>query len=160
MIEAGGELPLLEKGLMANKRKGSKRRDEVVISSFDKERLLKLLRGGTFSPDDREELGDLVGEVERGREVRPEEIPPDVVTMNSSVRVTDLESGASNVYTIVFPQDADYETGKISILAPLGTALLGYRVGDVVNWSMPRGVRRLRIEEIIYQPEAAGDFHL
>jgi regulator of nucleoside diphosphate kinase len=60
----------------------------------------------------------------------------------------------------VFPADANYEEGKISILAPLGTALLGYRVGDVVYWHVPRGVRQLRIDEILYQPEAAGHYHL
>ncbi|HET9213096.1 MAG TPA: GreA/GreB family elongation factor [Thermoanaerobaculia bacterium] len=60
----------------------------------------------------------------------------------------------------VFPHEADYKEGRISILAPLGTALLGFRVGDVVEWRMPAGTRTLRIEELLYQPEAAGDFHL
>jgi regulator of nucleoside diphosphate kinase len=60
----------------------------------------------------------------------------------------------------VFPTDADLDNGKISILAPLGTALLGYRVGDIIKWRRPQGDRQLKIEEIVYQPEAAGDFHL
>src|SRR5438132_8927693 len=142
------------------RRKGSKSKDDLVISSFDKERLKQLLNATETSASDRADLEDLTREIERGAEVRPEEIPPDVVTMNSTIRVTDLESGSSYVYTIVFPADADYDTGKISILAPLGTALLGYRIGDVVNWRMPGGNRRLRIDAIVYQPEAAGDFHL
>ena len=80
--------------------------------------------------------------------------------MNSSVRVSDLVTSKSEVITIVFPSDANYEEGKVSILAPLGTALLGYRVGDVVYWHVPRGIRQLRIDEILYQPEAAGHYHL
>jgi regulator of nucleoside diphosphate kinase len=142
------------------RRKGSRSKNDLVISSFDKERLTRLLEETDTSAADRAELEDLTREIERGAEVRPEEIPPDVVTMNSTVRLTDLESGSSHLYTIVFPSDADVDKGKISILAPLGTALLGYRVGDVINWHLPRGDRRLRIDEIVYQPEAAGDFHL
>jgi regulator of nucleoside diphosphate kinase len=61
---------------------------------------------------------------------------------------------------VVFPSEADSEQGKISILAPVGTALLGYRVGDTVEWKLPGGLRRLKIERILYQPEAAGDYHL
>ena len=149
---------LRENEAMRRGKKGSK--DNLVISSFDKQRLMRLLKSGETAAEQREELEDLAREIERGTEVRPQEIPPDVVTMNSTVRVTDVDSGSTYTYTIVFPADADYEKGKISILAPLGTALLGFRVGDTVDWNMPRGVRRLRIEEIIYQPEAAGDFHL
>ena len=156
VADQAGVLPDISNDPM--KRRKSK--DNLVISSFDKQRLMKLLRSPESSAELREELDDLSREIERGAEVRPQEIPPDVVTMNSRVRVTDIESQATQVYTIVFPADADYEKGRISILAPLGTALLGYRVGDVVNWHVPRGVRRLRIDEIVYQPEAAGDFHL
>jgi regulator of nucleoside diphosphate kinase len=61
---------------------------------------------------------------------------------------------------VVFPSEADSEQGKISVLAPVGTALLGYRVGDTVEWVVPGGLRRLKIERILYQPEAAGDYHL
>lgn len=157
LAQGGGVAPDLS-GDEAMKRKQAK--ENLVISSFDKQRLMRLLRTGAASGEAREELEDLVTEIERGAEVQPQEIPPDVVTMNSTVRVTDVDSGSTHVYTIVFPADADYEKGKISILAPLGTALLGYRVGDTVNWQVPRGVRRLKIEEILYQPEAAGDFHL
>ena len=149
---------LRENDAMKRRKKGSK--DHLVISSFDKQRLMRLLNSGETAAEQREELEDLAREIERGTEVRPQEIPPDVVTMNSTVRVTDVDSGSTHTYTIVFPADADYEKGKISILAPLGTALLGFRVGDIVDWNMPRGIRRLRIDEIIYQPEAAGDFHL
>lgn len=79
--------------------------------------------------------------------------------MNSRLRVRDVDSGRDLTLTIVFPSDADLEQGKISIVAPIGTALLGYRVGDTVEWRVPAGVRRLKIEEILYQPEAAGHYH-
>jgi regulator of nucleoside diphosphate kinase len=157
-MEQGGQTAVLQPDETMKRRKSGS--DGLVISSFDKKRLIKLLRGPETTAEQREELQDLEREIERGMEVQPQEIPPNVVTMNSMVRVTDVDAGTSHVYTIVFPADADYEKGKISIVAPLGTALLGYRVGDTVDWHVPRGVRRLRIDEIIYQPESAGDFHL
>ena len=64
------------------------------------------------------------------------------------------------VYALVFPQDADLAQGKISVLAPIGTAMLGYRVGDVFSWQVPSGERRIKVEAILYQPEAAGDYDL
>ena len=134
--------------------KKPKANEDLVISSFDKERLAEVLR----EAQDAGLTADLQQEIERAGEVRPEEVPPDVVTMNSTVRVSDLESGEKHEYTIVFPPDADAEKGRISILSPIGTALLGYRLGDIVP--IARLKRRLRIDEIIYQPEAAGDFHL
>ena len=160
LVEQGGESPHLGENEDVKRRKDSRAKDDLVISSFDKQRLMRLLRNAGTSMEDRADLEDLTHEIERGAEVQPQDIPPDVVTMNSSVRVTDLEAGTSHTYTIVFPADADYEKGRISILAPLGTALLGYRIGDVVNWHMPGGTRQLRIDALIYQPEAAGDFHL
>ncbi len=147
----------------ARMRRPMKREERVhaalLISSFDKQRLMYLLDALDRTSEEREEFEDLEREIERGAVVGPQEIPADVVTMNSTVRVSDAE-GTSSVYTIVFPENADYERGKISILAPLGIALLGYRVGDTVDWTMPGGTRKLRIEEIVYQPEAAGDYHL
>lgn len=159
-VEPGGELAKIRGDEAMKRRKDSRSKSDLVISSFDKERLTRLLQTPETSGETRGELEDLTREIGRGMEVRPQEMPADVVTMNSQVRVTDLSTESAHVYTIVFPADADYDNGKISILAPLGTALLGYRIGDVVDWRMPGGARRLRIDEIIYQPEAAGDYHL
>jgi regulator of nucleoside diphosphate kinase len=156
--EPGGVRPDIEED--RNMTQAARSLNQLIISRHDKDRLIRLLGSIEPTSEVREELEDLTRELLRSDEVGTEEVPPDVVTMNSRVRVTDVDSGSTHVYTIVFPGDADFEKGKISILAPLGTALLGYRVGDVVDWHMPRGDRRLRIEEIIYQPEAAGDFHL
>ena len=80
--------------------------------------------------------------------------------MNSMVRLKDVDTGEDVIYTLVFPHDADIHHKKISILAPIGTALIGYRAGDIIEWNVPAGVKRLKIEKILYQPEAAGDYHL
>ena len=131
-------------------------RGQIQITSEDKTRLRRVLpRLGTEYAH-REDLVLLSEELERAVEVEPNAVPADVVTLNSTIRVTDLESGATTDYTIVMPGEANYEAGKISVLAPLGTALLGYRVGDEIEWEVPRGVRRLRIDAVLYQPEAAA----
>ncbi|HZP03048.1 MAG TPA: nucleoside diphosphate kinase regulator [Terriglobia bacterium] len=130
----------------------------IVITESNRTRLEELLgyaRG--LAPRDRRYLESLEEELDRAEVVAANEIPPDVVTMNSRVRVRDLDSGMERVYTIVFPRDADPAHNRISILAPIGTALLGYRVGDVIEWEVPAGTRRLRVEEVLYQPEAAGE---
>jgi regulator of nucleoside diphosphate kinase len=133
----------------------------IYITEYDLKRLSNLL-GGTrsWNKKDRGCLTKLEKELERAQEVVPQDIPGDVVTMNSQARVKDLDSKEEMVFTLVFPADADYERGKVSVLAPIGTALLGYRAGETVEWEVPGGVRRLKIEQVLYQPEAAGDFHL
>jgi regulator of nucleoside diphosphate kinase len=80
--------------------------------------------------------------------------------MNSRVGLVDLDTEEEMVYTLVFPHEADITQSKISVLAPIGTAILGYRVGDTLTWQVPDGMRRLRVKQILYQPEAAGDYHL
>jgi regulator of nucleoside diphosphate kinase len=133
---------------------------EIYVTALDVERLRKLLEGvRLWSSRDREHLEALEGELDRAHVVAPQEIPGDIVTMNSAVLVRDLDTDAEMALTLVFPSDTGLELGKISILAPVGTALLGYRVGDTIEWKVPGRVRRLRIERMLYQPEAAGDFH-
>jgi regulator of nucleoside diphosphate kinase len=82
-------------------------------------------------------------------------VPPDVITMNSEVRLMDVDSGEVKVYKLVFPTQTRTEN-SLSVLAPIGTAILGYRVGDVIEWRVPKGVRRLKVLEVLFQPEAAG----
>ena len=101
----------------------------------------------------------LASELDVADVVEATTVPADVVTMNSEVLVRDLDSEKEMTVTLVFPSEADLEQGKISILAPVGTALLGYRVGDTIEWKVPGRVRRLRVEKVLYQPEAAGDYH-
>lgn len=132
----------------------------ICLSEHDKRRLSTLLGGIDTSGEDREHLEDLRHELERAMVVVPSQVPPDVITMRSRVRVTDLDDGRELEYTIVYPHEADYASGRISILAPLGTALLGYRTGDAVEWQVPGGRRRLRIDGVLYQPESEGNYEL
>lgn len=88
----------------------------------------------------------------------PEDIPPDIVTINSVVRFKDLTTGDSMTVTLVLPDEADFNEKKISLLAPLGVALLGCKAGDMVKYKAPGGIAKIAIEEILYQPEAAGEF--
>lgn len=132
----------------------------IYASRIDYDRLSELIKAGTGSEKDQPHLRELRTELEKARVVDPREIPADVVTMNSRVRLRDLESDDEVIYTLVYPKDADVEEGKISVLAPIGTAILGYRAGATISWKVPAGLRKLLIEEILYQPEAAGDFHL
>jgi regulator of nucleoside diphosphate kinase len=105
-------------------------------------------------------LTALEAELDRGQVVDPGRVPKAVVTMHSRVRVRDLGDDGQETYTLVYPDDADINEGKLSVLAPLGTALLGARAGEVVEFDAPAGTRRLKVERVLYQPEAAGDFHL
>jgi regulator of nucleoside diphosphate kinase len=113
-----------------------------------------------WNQKDREYLINLEEELEQANVVPSQGIPSDIVTMNSQVRIQDLDAEKEMVLTLVFPANADYEQGKLSILAPMGTALLGYRAGDTIEWQAPAGLRRVRVEQVLYQPEAAGDYHL
>ena len=127
----------------------------LYISESDRKRLQSLLE--QVGPEDLGSRRDLDVELRLGRVVPPAEMPPDIVTMNSRIRLTDLDSAEELVYTLVYPAEADYAAGKISVLAPVGTALLGERVGNEIVWDVPGGTRRLRIEELLYQPESSGD---
>ena len=133
----------------------------LFVTDTDRDRLEKLLLGTRqWSSRDKAHLQALEEELDKAHTVESREIPGDVVTMRSQVRVRDMKSGTEMDISVVFPSEADSEQGKISVLAPIGTALLGYRVGDVVEWKVPGGLRRLKVERILYQPEAAGHYHL
>lgn len=118
----------------------------------------RLLESEAIPERDRENLAELEQELMRAEVVSPQEVPGDVITMNSSVRLKDLDTKKELTYTLVFPADADAAQNKISVLAPIGAALIGYRVGDIRTWEVPAGRRRLKVEEVLYQPEAAGDY--
>ncbi len=103
----------------------------------------------------RGEMRALQNELARANIVTPENLPPDVITMNSSAELLDLDTKERMEFTLVFPRHANVEGGKISVLAPLGTAMLGYRVGDEFEWIVPYGLRRLKVTAVRFQPEAA-----
>lgn len=105
---------------------------------------------------DKPYLQSLRQEMNRAMIMSPDEIPSDVVTMNSTVNIRDIHSQELSTYTLVYPKDADIASGKLSVLAPIGTAILGYKEGDVVQWQVPSGLVKFRIEEVVFQPERDG----
>jgi len=141
--------------------KRSQKTTTIYITQPDYYRLSALIeKTRETNGTDREYLNKLEAELDRAEIVDPKQIPANVITMRSTVRLKDLVSGDENTYSLVFPTEADFSQGKISVLAPVGTAILGYRSGDTIEWSVPSGLRRLKVDEIVYQPEAAGHFDL
>lgn len=133
----------------------------IYITEFDEKRLRELvLDAQTTEYRGSNYIRDLENELDRAVIVSPKDVPPDVVTMNSKIVLVDAESGEEMVFTLVFPSDADMMHEKISVLAPIGTVVLGYRVGDTFEWQVPDGTRRWTVKQILYQPESSGDYHL
>lgn len=133
---------------------GSERK--ITISTRDMDRIQSLL-DTTVSGRNREALENLEAELDAAIIVKPEEIPSTVVTMGSKVRFRDEETGQTREVTLVYPRDADPQSNKVSILAPIGAALIGLSVGERIDWPMPNGRRRrLVLEEVVSQPQAHG----
>lgn len=135
----------------------------IHVTRQDMERLRDLIafshigRGG--DDRDRPYLATLAAELDRAVIVAPDEVTPDVVTMNSRIRLRD--GRRTWIMSLVYPENADPEEGSISVLAPLGAAILGCRVGQSVAFRVPGGGERTcEILSVLYQPEAAGDLHL
>lgn len=131
----------------------------ILISDKDYQKLNQLVQVQETAKDPkavavlRKELKDAVV-------VPSEEIPQDVITMNSRIRLKKTKDAAEMEITLVYPQDADIINRKVSVLAPIGTAILGSKLGDEVRWPSAQGAVAYQIKEIVYQPEAAGDLHL
>lgn len=134
-------------------------RNPIYVTSQDKQRLEDLLMEVEASdPRKHGDLKALTEELHRAVVVDPKDVPGDVITMNSRADMLDLENGETVTFTLVFPSESNIEEGKISVLAPIGAGMLGYRVGDEFEWKVPAGVRRMKVTRIHYQPEAAGEF--
>jgi regulator of nucleoside diphosphate kinase len=132
---------------------------KIIITDVDRNRLRDVLASEFVKAiGPVEYLDDLKAELRRAKMVPPEKVPRNVVTMNSSVALRDRSSGELETYTLVFPEDADIAQGRLSVLAPVGTAILGQRVGDELKWRVPDGWRRFKIERVLYQPEREGVF--
>jgi regulator of nucleoside diphosphate kinase len=129
----------------------------IVISSRDAERLETLLERPQHAHTEAARL--LLREIGRAEVRSPEAMPSDVITMNSTARFRNVDSGETREMSLVYPADADAAAGRVSILAPVGSALLGLAVGQEIDWPGPDGRHlRLRVEAILFQPEASGDF--
>jgi regulator of nucleoside diphosphate kinase len=134
-------------------------RNPIYVTSQDKQRLEDLLLEVEASdPRKHGDLKPLTEELHRAVVVESKDVPGDVITMNSRADMLDLENGETVTFTLVFPSEANIEEGKISVLAPIGAGMLGYRAGDEFEWKVPGGVRRMKVTRIHYQPEAAGEF--
>ncbi|MDT8895813.1 nucleoside diphosphate kinase regulator [Halomonas sp. I1] len=131
-------------------------RPPLIINRLDAERLQRLIDAA----GDDAVARSLEEELERGEVLDPEEIPMDVISMNSQVRFTDLTREREIVRTLVYPRSLDATEDGVSVMAPVGAALLGLRVGDVIEWPLPGGERTsLRVDAILWQPEREGQFH-
>jgi regulator of nucleoside diphosphate kinase len=128
-----------------------------IISVADHARLLALLESARRHASAPErDLAALENELQRARIVEKSEVPSDAVAMNSMVRVRDLDWDETETFTLVYPAEADIARNRISVLAPVGAALLGYREGDLIEWPVRDGVRRLHVKKVLKrQPQVA-----
>lgn len=127
-----------------------------LISKLDQERILNLFSRGYNTEFSKE---DFISILRKAKAVKPERIPPDLVTMRTKFRLKDLGTGDRVEYTLVYPEEVDSDN-KISILQSQGTYVFGSKKGEIVKWDHPKGIKYFQIEEILYQPEAFGDFEL
>jgi regulator of nucleoside diphosphate kinase len=132
----------------------------MFITFNDYQRILGLIEFASLRNKTPETVNQLMHDLKMAKMLSQENISRDIVTMNSRVLLRDVSSGKSIDITITYPQDADNINRKISVFTPIGHALLGKQVGDIVSWKVPGGIGKFRIEKLLYQPEAAGDFHL
>ena len=134
------------------------RKPQIILSSLDLDRIEALLAAIPASAFPGK--ADLQAALDRADVLAPEEMPPTVVTMNSTVQFTIVETGKSFCLTLVYPRDMDGSADRVSIFAPVGSALLGMSVGDELAWPGPGGkAMTVRVKEVVYQPEAAGELH-
>jgi len=128
-----------------------------VLNELDRRRLT-LLRARHPERDIPPELDELIDAADTAP---PAAVPPDRLTMYSQFLVEDVDSGARNTLVLCYPADSEPAAGYISVLSPLGAALLGQRVGDMARWRAPDGTRKsLRVAALLFQPEASGDYTL
>lgn len=129
---------------------------KIYITEKDKLKLKSLFRATIgVNSNDLNNMKELLEEIERAEVISDDNIDENVITMNSTVIVKDIDTDREFEYTIVYPEYADSSKNKISVLAPVGTALLGYKVGDIIEWKVPAGRRRFLVQQILFQPEAA-----
>lgn len=135
--------------------------NNLIVNRQDFERIKMCITDAkqinSISTTDAEKL---MNELKSATIVEPQAIPSDVVTMNSIVKLSFLNNNKQIQFQIVYPNQANLKENKISIFSPIATALIGYKVKDEIEWIVPAGLTKIRIDEIIYQPEAAGDYNL
>ncbi len=135
--------------------------ENIIVNSLDYQRIQRQIKEAMVQKTiDATEAEKLINELNSATILTPHEIPGDVVTMNSVIRISFADSAKQLEFKIVYPNEANFKEKKVSIFSPVATALIGFRVGDLIEWMVPGGLTKIRIDEIVYQPEAAGDFSL
>lgn len=133
----------------------------IIVNSLDYQRIQRQIKEAMVQKTiDVTEAEKLINELNSATILNPHEIPADVVTMNSVVKISFVDSEKKLEFKIVYPNEANFKEKKVSIFSPVATALIGFRVGDLIEWMVPGGLTKIRIDEIVYQPEAAGDYAL
>ena len=134
---------------------------KVTLTKNDYTRIYKAITDAKNSKTiNSNEAEKLLSELSKAEIVPSEKIDKDVVTMNSEVKLFFENTQKEQFFKIVYPQDANLKENKISIFSPIATALIGYKIGDEIEWIVPGGMTKIKIVDLIYQPEAAGDFDL
>lgn len=134
---------------------------KVTLTKNDYTRIYKAITDAKNSKTiNSNEAEKLLSELSKAEIVPSEKIDKDVVTMNSEVKLFFENTQKEQSFKIVYPQDANLKENKISIFSPIATALIGYKIGDEIEWIVPGGMTKIKIVELLYQPEAAGDFDL
>ena len=134
-------------------------KENIVITESNYTHLCGLVNNEKISKTtDLKNLDFLGSEIKRAHRVVPEKIAHDCITMNSRIEIADMDTGQLMTVTLVYPRDADFRKGNISVLSPLGAALLGYHVGSIISFEVPKGTKRMQVRNILYQPEANGEF--
>ena len=132
---------------------------DIYVTNIDRDRIKEIVKK-MYENDEKPDksVKKLESELNRAIVVDSEKIPGDVITLNSKVllRLNDEDVEVS----LVYPEESDLGDMKLSIFSPIGTAILGYREGNTVEWEVPSGTSEIHIKKIVYQPEAAGDYHL
>jgi regulator of nucleoside diphosphate kinase len=147
-VETRGKIKILNRLMMNN---------EITVTKVDYSRLNSLILASLDKKNqDIRELNFLNIEIKRAQKIEPKRIQPNIVTMNSEIEVTFLDSKQSMVLRLVYPHDANYKEKLISVLSPLGCALLGYQVGSIVSFKTPTRTKEVRIDKVLFQPEANG----
>ena len=126
----------------------------INITKKDKADLESMIDAILKNGESKDDYSSLIAELNRATVVDGDLISRNVVTMNSRVSIIDGDTSERLIFTLVFPEDADIATGNISVLSPIGSAMLGYKVGDDIEWAVPGGVRKFTIAKVDYQPEA------
>jgi regulator of nucleoside diphosphate kinase len=131
----------------------------ICITQTDKVKLLDIIEDAKYIHlKTNQYIKDLEAEIKKATVIGYEQLPKDVITMNSKV-ILSIDHEEEEI-TLVYPNEADVKQNKISILSPIGTAILGYSEGSLIEWKVPSGIVKIEVKKVIFQPEAMGLYHL